>query len=159
MLEPLFNKAIDVQACNVIKKKLQNRCFSLNIAKSLRAPNYFILIIICERLLLPLKVICKDFVDISYENASFGILKDSIWLQLIYFLTIIAFWLMKYLFRIDGDNIGVLTKDTTVQCLSLRSAIMKILRHCISKFPLFYNWRIKSSKNFPRNHAVPWLIF
>ena len=24
---------------------------------------------------------------------------------------------------------------------------------------MFYNWRIKSSKNFPRNHAVPGLFF
>ena len=114
MLEPVFNKVADVQACSVVKKIVQNRCFPVNITKSLRAPNYFILIIICERLLLPLKVICKDFVDISYENASFGILEDSIWLQLIYFLTIIAFCLMKYIFRIDGDNLRVLTKDVTV---------------------------------------------
>ena len=35
----------------------------------------------------------KEFVDISYENASFGILEDTIWLQLIY-----AFWPMEYLF-------------------------------------------------------------
>ena len=132
MLEPLLNKVPDVQACNVIKKRLHNRCFPVNIAKSLRAPNYFILIIICERLLLPLKVICKDFVDISYENASFGILGDFIWLQFIYFLAITAFCLMKYLFWINGDNLRVLTKDMTVSCLSLRSAIMKILRHCIN---------------------------
>ena len=30
MLEPLFN------ACNFIKKRLQNRCFTVNIAKILR---------------------------------------------------------------------------------------------------------------------------
>ena len=59
--------------------KLQmSRCFPVNIAKSLREPNYFIFIIICQRLLLPLKVICKDFVDINYDNASFGVLEDSI---------------------------------------------------------------------------------
>ena len=35
---------------------------------------------------------------------------------LIYFLTKIAFWLIKYLFRIDGDNLGVLAanKDLTL---------------------------------------------
>ena len=76
---------------------------------------YFILLIICERLLLPLKVIYKDFVGISYQNASFGILEDSIWLQLIYFLTIIAFCLMKYIFRIDGNNLRVLTEDMAVR--------------------------------------------
>ena len=97
MLESLFNKAADLLACNVIKKRLQNRCFVANIAKSLRTT---ILKINCERLLLPLEVFCKDFVNISYENASFGILKGSIWLQLIYFLTAIAFWPMKYIFRV-----------------------------------------------------------
>ena len=40
-------------------------------------------------------ILYKEFVDISYENASFGIQEDSIWLQLIYFLTTIAFWSMK----------------------------------------------------------------
>ena len=29
-------------------------------------------------LFLPLEVLCKDFVDINYENASFGIPEDSI---------------------------------------------------------------------------------
>ena len=42
----------------------------------------------------------KEFVDISYKNASFGIQEDSVWLQLIYFVTTIAFWPMKYLFRV-----------------------------------------------------------
>ena len=43
-------------------------------------------------------------------------LEDSIWLDLIYFLTTIAFWLIKYLFRIDGNNLGVLAanKDLTL---------------------------------------------
>ena len=40
-------------------------------------------------------ILYKEFVDISYENASFGIQEDSMWLQLIYFLTTIAFWPMK----------------------------------------------------------------
>ena len=42
----------------------------------------------------------KEFVDINYKNASFGILEDSICTQLIDMLTTIAFWSMKYLFRI-----------------------------------------------------------
>ena len=98
-----FNKVADLLVCNIIKKILQHRCFLVNIAKSLKA---LILKIICERLLLSLEVFCKDFVDNSYENASFGILEDSIWLQLIYFLTTIAFWFMKILFWIDGDNLS-----------------------------------------------------
>ena len=45
-------------------------------------------------------ILFKEFVDTSYDNASFGIQEHSIWLQLIYFLTTIAFWSMKYLFWI-----------------------------------------------------------
>ena len=83
--------------------------------------------ITCKRLLLPLEVFCiqnllilamrmlhlaykslevfciRKLLIFSYENASFGIQEDSIWLQLIYFLTTIAFWPMKYLFRILGN--------------------------------------------------------
>ena len=60
-------------------------------------------------------VFCKDCVDISYENGSFGVLEDSIWLDLIYFLTTIAFWLIKYLFRIDGDNLRVLAAKDLIK--------------------------------------------
>ena len=69
---------------------------------------------ICELLLLSLEVFCEDFVDISYEIASYRILQDSIWLQVIYFLTTVAIWFVKYLFRIDGDNLRVLAKDFTL---------------------------------------------
>ena len=72
----------------------------------LREPSYFFLIIIWEQLLLPIKVICKDFVDISYENVTLGILEDSIWLQLIYFLTIIAFCLINIFFGLMGTTRG-----------------------------------------------------
>ena len=36
MLEPLFNKAAGLKACNFIKKRHQRRCFPVNIAKYLR---------------------------------------------------------------------------------------------------------------------------
>ena len=39
------------------------------------------------------RILYKEFVDIRHENASFGILEDSLWLQLISFSTAIAFWL------------------------------------------------------------------
>ena len=49
MLESLFNKVAGIEACNVIKKRLQHRYFSMNIAKFLGTP---ILKNICERMLL-----------------------------------------------------------------------------------------------------------
>ena len=49
------------------------------------------------------EVFCKDVIDISYKSASFRILEDSMWLQLmsLVFLTIIGFSFVKYLFPIN----------------------------------------------------------
>ena len=76
---------------------------ALEKAKSLRTP---ILKIICKRLLLPLEIFCKDFVGINSKALS-----D---MASAYFLTTMAFWLMKYLFWFDWDKISVLAKDFTV---------------------------------------------
>ena len=38
MLESLLNKAVELQACCVIKKRFQHRYFLVNIAKFLRTP-------------------------------------------------------------------------------------------------------------------------
>ena len=51
MLDSLFNKVIEFQACNFIKKRFQQRCFPVGILKHLRTP---ILKNICQRLLLAL---------------------------------------------------------------------------------------------------------
>ena len=61
-------------------------------------------------MLLPLEVFCKYFVNISHTRrlsmaASY------------HFLTTIAFWLMKYLLWIDGDNLRVLAKDLTLSSI------------------------------------------
>ena len=53
MLEFLFNKVAGFQVYNFIKKSLQHRCFPVRFAKFLRTT---ILKIICERLLLSVKV-------------------------------------------------------------------------------------------------------
>ena len=56
-LESLFNKAAGLLTCNLIKKRLQHRCFPVNIAKFLKTP---ILKNICEGLLLcEMKIISK----------------------------------------------------------------------------------------------------
>ena len=54
-------------------------CFPASIASYLGTT---ILKNIWERLLLPLEVFCKDFVYISFKNASFRILKNSTWLRI-----------------------------------------------------------------------------
>ena len=38
VFESLFNKVADLKACNFIKKRLQYRCFPVNIGKLLRTP-------------------------------------------------------------------------------------------------------------------------
>ena len=48
-----FSESCRPEPCNFIKKKLQHRCFSVNIAEFLRTP---ILKNICERLLLSIPI-------------------------------------------------------------------------------------------------------
>ena len=61
VLESLFNKVAGLQACSFIKKRLQQRCFPVKLAKFLRTP---ILKNICERPLLFLfsSKIVREFV-------------------------------------------------------------------------------------------------
>ena len=40
MLESLFNEVAGLKACNFIKKEIQHKFFSVNIAKVLRTPFY-----------------------------------------------------------------------------------------------------------------------
>ena len=40
VLESLFNKSAGLQVCNFMKKRLQHRCFPVNIAKYLRTAFY-----------------------------------------------------------------------------------------------------------------------
>ena len=47
--ESLFDIVVDLEACNFIKKRLQDRCFSVNIMEFLKIP---ILKNTCEQLLL-----------------------------------------------------------------------------------------------------------
>ena len=49
MLKSIFNKVATLKACYIIKKRLQHRCFPVNIAKFLRTS---ILKNICEQLRL-----------------------------------------------------------------------------------------------------------
>ena len=51
LLQSLFNNVAGLRPCSFIKKRLQHRCFPVNIAKSARTPN---LKNICTRLLLHL---------------------------------------------------------------------------------------------------------
>ena len=57
-----------------------------------------------------LEVFCKDFVDISYENTSFHILEDFIWLQFIYFLTAVT------VCEISFSDQWTYSKLTTSEC-------------------------------------------
>ena len=76
MLEPPFNKLAGFKTCNFLKKRLQHRCFPVNIAKFLRT---LILMKICEQLLLQfllLTVNISSWVLVSALN-SIGLLQSS----------------------------------------------------------------------------------
>ena len=68
VLESLFNKGAGIQACNFIKKRLQQKCFPVNIAKFLKIS---ILKNMCDR--LPL-----SFVIYNGEQICSHSLKKSI---------------------------------------------------------------------------------
>ena len=76
MLEPPLNKLAGFKTCNFLKKRLQHRCFPVNIAKFLRT---LILMKICEQLLLQfllLTVNISSWVLVSALN-SIGLLQSS----------------------------------------------------------------------------------
>ena len=142
-MESLFNR--------LYLKQTPHRCFHVKLAKRLRK-TYF------PR--TPFRCLLLCFRTFSILAMKFLILitKDSVWLQIIYFLTKISFRFLECLFPIN-----VTLKSTTLECYSvfyllLKSAIMETLRHCINQFRLFHNW-IKLTKNFLRIHVVPGLYF
>ena len=67
MLKSLLNKGAGRKVCNFIKKRLQHRCFPVNIGKFLRTP---ILKNICVRVLLKRlsEVIVKTFLKSHFQN-------------------------------------------------------------------------------------------
>ena len=80
------------------------------------------------------EVFCKDFKDISYENASFRIREESLWLQLIYFVTKTAFWFVKF------------SKLTTSDCIAQINHYLKT-RHCINNHVVSGQFLKNSSGN------------
>ena len=85
VLESL-HKTAALQACNFIKKRLQHRCFAVNIAKFLRT---LILKKICERLLLHNKFqrlfsVCQSSINLSVSESLSFLLAILIPYELIY---------------------------------------------------------------------------
>ena len=86
VLESLFDKVAALLACNFIKKRLQHRCFAVNIAKFLRT---LILKKICERLLLHNKFqrlfsVCQSSINLSVSESLSFLLAILIPYELIY---------------------------------------------------------------------------
>ena len=77
---------IKLQAFRLTIKRFWHRCFPVKFAKFLRTSvfteNFWWLLLNTKSLswclIAPLEVFCKGFVNISYKNASFLILEDSI---------------------------------------------------------------------------------
>ena len=94
-------------------------------------------------IIIPPNIFCIELVNISSENTSYFMLEDSLWLQLIYFSTAIAFWFVKYLF----SNLWGHSKLTT-WVLKNHEIMEMVLQHCIDYFWFFCNWWTKLVKNF-----------
>ena len=80
----LFNKDTGLKACNIIKERLQRKCFPVNIGKFQRT---FILKIIWERMLLEVR---------SSQNGKYGIFQLHTTLKVIFFILFTFFiYLLK----------------------------------------------------------------
>ena len=105
-------------------------------------------------IIIPPNIFCIELVNISSENTSYFMLEDSIWLQLIYFSTTIAFWFVKYLF----SNLWGHSKLTTSECWR----IMKLWKWYYSiasiTFDCFTTDEPNWLKTFLWNHVVPGLF-
>ena len=79
-------------------------------------PNSFDPRILCKFIqqLRSFEVFCKDFVDISNENASFYTIEDSMWLQLIYFFN----WNWVLVYEIYFSYRRGQSKLTTSECIT-----------------------------------------
>ena len=91
-----------------LKRRLQHKMFSCDYCETFQNTNFEGHL----RTFLPFEVVYKNFVNKQLWEC-------IIWYtgklaQLIYFLTAIAFWLMKYLLRFDGNNLSVLAKNFTL---------------------------------------------
>ena len=79
VLESLFNKVAGLQGCSFIKKRLQQRCFTVNISNFLGTA---VLKNICERLLLYLTDISEQLV---FREAIFQNSLSNIFISNFYF--------------------------------------------------------------------------
>ena len=82
-------------------------------------------------IIIPPNIFCIELVNISSGKTSYFMLEDSLWLQLIYFSTTIAFWFVKYLF----PNLLEHSKLKNLFCVVFmdKSVIMEIvLQYCIN---------------------------
>ena len=94
---------------------MQKRSCQLSVAAFTKITEWFVCLHDCcftehLRWLITSEAFCKDFVEISYENASCRILEALQWLQLIYLITI-AFWFVNIFFDRWGHS-----KLTTLEC-------------------------------------------
>ena len=78
----LFNKDTGLKACNIIKERLQRKCFPVNIGKFQRT---FILKIIWERMLLEVR---------SSQNGKYGIFQLSYYFKSDIFYSFYFFYLL-----------------------------------------------------------------
>ena len=94
------------------------------------------------------------------------IMEDSMWLQLVYLLNEISFCFVECLFQVDG---ALTLANYNSKCYKIYSLFsLPLYRFLYSHYGKFtalqklisvvLHWPIKSSKNFPRNHAVPGLF-
>ena len=95
-----------------------------------------------------LEVFYKDLVDISYD---YELREDSIWLQLIYYLTSLAYRLVKRFVKHYKLTTSKCWRIYSLLLLSLKSVINEKFSPMRKLVLIVYNWLMKSSIKSPRH--------
>ena len=98
VLESLFNKVKGLQACNFIKKRLQHRCFSVNIAKFLRAS--ILKNIATSLTIVNLRQVTHKFEPVQYQGL--GYVQTKLWSSDSKFITASVIKIYKFLSYFDS---------------------------------------------------------
>ena len=130
-MEFLFNKVAALSACNFVKKKLQNRCFSVNIAKFLRTPFFlqntsggcFCNVQVIHFPKIHRSVLCKIIIDLLY------------------------FW--------DVYDVNLLKKENSAEVRHIHAEQISLYNFIVLRKNNRHSWRLnKSSKTFKINRNL-----
>ena len=122
MLESPFNRLAGFKTCNFLKKRLQHRCFPVNIAKFLRT---LILMKICEQLLLQFLLLTVNISSWELVSA----LNSIRFLQRV-LLRVLSGRFLSYLKKRKTSQNSHLVSLVVIRCHSLYQSLSFVVIRC-----------------------------